>query len=753
MLSKLTNSIAAKVLSVLALFIIIQLVVYIVITKRIAIVDKSVDEIFNLTNLSINVFEINKDILEIQRDTSVFGSSGNQVIFDKIEKNYAIIKQRLASTQLQVENEKITSLLSSMQALVVHFGKSLDVVNLRYNEKATLIDQDLPAIYELAINTLTQVMAESTTTQSELLVAHLTNAWHTLNRNAFLFLNNREYQKRQEVVKNLKNIDLLLVQLKTTTLQNQQVLTQISELKVQFSKTFTKSIQANRNYLTLVNVVIAGDTMEFSALAAQLREESINLLREIKNTSESSITQAESIIKGSLFLSIILFLIFALFFHLHIIRAIKGLTNDFKSLLQGDLSINISETHRNDEIGVLAEAANQFRVLNENLLLAKKEAEETSRIKSEFLANMSHEIRTPMNGILGMVRLLENTELMPEQQKMLNLVNSSSKSLLVILNDILDLSKIDSGNIKLEKSTFQLSSILNELEQMFNPLVHSKQIKLLIPKSIDNSFDFLNGDETRLKQVLINLLSNAVKFTESGYVSLAIELKSKSTSSVNLIFSISDTGIGIAPDNISSLFDAFSQADSSITRRFGGTGLGLTISNKLLSLMGSTLEVNSEINKGSTFYFNITCDLASKAEPFKKSDTNIKLNFDPDNITILIVEDSPINQIVLKGLLAELNIKNIETAENGEIALNNCKTNHYDIVLMDMQMPVMDGITATHLIRLLAAYTHTPIIAITANVMEEDRQRCFDAGMNDFLSKPIIFKNLVSILNKYHRAR
>lgn len=748
MLKKLTASISAKVLAVLAIFIVTQLVVYVVINERTFKIEQANENLLNIANTSTIVYEINKDILEIQRDISVYGVSGSDVIFKKIKSNYTSIKKRLDDAKRQTQDDEMKHALTSMQSLVVNYGKGIKVLKRRYEEKSQVIDITLPNIYESAISSLTALSKKSDSEKNSLWLAQLKNQWHSLYRDSSLFLTKRDYSKRQQVKITIEQINQLLAAEQSASTNKSNVIKDLKRLVSEFDAAFTKAIQANRNYLTLINIVIAGDSVEFTSLAKQLRDDALILLEETSTISKNGIAAAQVVIKASLFLSIVFFVLFALFFHFHIVEAINRLTLSFKALLNGDYNVVLSDTHRVDEIGVLSRAANKFKILNEHLIEAKKAAEETTRIKSEFLANMSHEIRTPMNGILGMVQLVNNTTLNTEQKRMIEVISSSGNSLLVILNDILDLSKLDAEKMLIEERDFKLSALIYELEQIFKSQANHKNIEFNFPTAELESCDLVKGDETRLKQVLMNLLGNAFKFTESGQVTLAIDFKEQAENKVTLLFSIIDSGIGISQESIKTLFDAFTQADTSTTRRFGGTGLGLTISNKILNLMGATLQVKSELGKGSTFYFELTLNTSSQSTSLIEEKPQ-PLNGNFKGKRILIAEDNPVNQIVLKSFLEKMGIEHITTADNGEIAVNMCTKQHFDLIMMDIQMPVMDGLLASKLIRELPGYSDTPIIATTANITHNDEPDYINAGITDIVNKPIEFNALQAALAKH----
>lgn len=565
-----------------------------------------------------------------------------------------------------------------------------------------------------------------------------------LHHDAYQFLTKKDYERRAAVDNSLNTL--------SKNFSNISEFEKIKNLVGSYRDTFSKSVQANRNYLSLVNVVMAGDAIEFSILANSLREDSLTQLKQIKRDAQTIVSMTESTLNLLALMVAIYIVSLSVFFHLQITRAIKRLTNSFIHFLDGDLEAPIYDIKRRDEIGILAKAANKFRELSKDLSEAKQSAEKTTKVKSEFLANMSHEIRTPMNGILGMARQLSRTTLTPEQNKMLHLIKSSGASLLVIINDILDLSKIEASKIELESEPVDLSYLLEELKHLFQEQANSKNIQLYISTSPEVEKLAFLADETRLKQVLINLLGNAVKFTEQGSVSLTVNIQEIGLDEVKLTFNVSDTGIGIASEHLSTLFEAFSQADTSITRRFGGTGLGLTISNKLLDLMEAPLQVESVLGEGSHFYFNLKTKLTLPSVDSEHEDVILPTpheDIDLSNINALVVEDNDINQIVIEAMLIEFNITSINIANNGLEAVEQCELGVFDIIFMDMQMPVLDGPQASVKIREFSAFKHTPIIALTANVLSADKKRCFDAGMDDYIAKPLEYDALKSILLKW----
>ena len=372
------------------------------------------------------------------------------------------------------------------------------------------------------------------------------------------------------------------------------------------------------------------------------------------------------------------------------------------------------------------------------LQLAKAAAESASRTKSDFLASMSHEIRTPMNAIMGIADLLAKTALTPEQDKFVQIFRRSGDNLLNLINDILDLSKVETSQLDLERTDFSLSDHLEKVMEMVTPRAHEKTLTLVCEIAPDVSNDLI-GDPTRLRQVLLNLLGNAIKFTQSGSVCLRVEPDADSAVPTALRFTVTDTGIGIAGDKLDRIFERFTQADSSTTRRFGGSGLGLTISRRLVELMGGRIWVESQVDKGSLFAFAVPFEISAVAKRPDVAPIGAGPEAPRPALHILMAEDSPDNCTIALAYLEDTPYL-VDVAETGVLACQMFKAGRYDLVLMDRQMPAMDGLTATRTIRAWEKANDrepTPIIALTASALKGDRESCLAAGCTAYLTKPI----------------
>ncbi len=442
----------------------------------------------------------------------------------------------------------------------------------------------------------------------------------------------------------------------------------------------------------------------------------------------------------------------------------------------GDLSRKL-DIRQKDEIGGLARAMNlmaeeieashshleekvaartaSLRRTQEKLMEAARLAEEANKSKSEFLANMSHEIRTPLTGVIGMTEMLMHTPLTGEQKDYIETINISSETLLTIINDILDISKIEAGEFSLASASFDLEKAVNGVVRIIAPQTDKKGLELRVEFQPGVSYRVI-GDQVRVRQIIFNLAGNAVKFTHEGEIAVRVKCEEHCENICHFHIDIEDTGIGIGPEFIDAIFDKFTQVDSSDTRKYGGTGLGLPVTRQLVEIMDGSIRVESTPGKGSVFHvvLPLPLDTEAHAAALESSDEKAMEN-NPADVDagetkfahILLAEDNKINQKLIRAIIKKAGY-NIDIVENGKAALEKVKTGGYHLVLMDIQMPEMNGLDATKALR-KAGFRDIPVIAMTASAFEKDRKMCLDAGMNDFISKPLKQADLLRMIFKW----
>ncbi|MCB4806991.1 response regulator [Tamlana sp. 62-3] len=546
----------------------------------------------------------------------------------------------------------------------------------------------------------------------------------------------------------------------------------------QFNSLASKLIEENpklvslKNYKNLFNDVsklyfnIGYNSNKSHGLCANILATNKNILsdlNEINTISKAEIAKKNagtSIFIKSSISAILLFMVLLILYLSQILtRDLKRLKVSMHKFIKSDFKeydFNVDENSKILEIDFLYKA---YDLLKENLLknidglnLTIEELERATAYKSSFLANMSHEIRTPLNGIIGVLNLINQTNLNENQVKLLEIANHSSSHLLGLINLILDYSKISAGKMELEYIPLQVEEDLSKIIKIFDFQAQEKNIDLLFEYNKDkNASDFVFGDTIRLNQIIINLLNNALKFTETGYVKLKVTQKQLNANTDTFLFSVKDTGIGMEKSMSDKIFQAFEQEDLSTTRKFGGTGLGLAISNELASLMNAELKFESEKGVGTEFYFELQLKRTSQdSSLIPKNNFISNLNSKGETIKVLVVDDNKMNQKVLALMLKKFNIE-INYADNGVEAIEAFKNGAFHMVFMDIQMPIMDGLEATKNIKQTEIFKANPIpiIAVSASAYTDDRRQASQAGIDDFISKPIELKNLQDILIKY----
>ncbi len=451
-------------------------------------------------------------------------------------------------------------------------------------------------------------------------------------------------------------------------------------------------------------------------------------------------------------------------------RKLTNLVNNFsrkiydsRKQLIDSLSISVSTSGRNARswgttmiIAVLISEAVLFwyiisRISRQNQLIqqldaSEKKVREVSMIKENFMANMSHEIRTPMNAIIGFTNLLKSRNRDPEMMEFIGSIQKAGENLLTIINDILDLSKIEAGMMRIESAPFSIRGLIQSIQTLFVEKINEKG--LVYSVNIDDNIpDTLSGDASRLIQILVNMVGNAIKFTAKGTIHISLNSQGISEKHIRIGFLISDTGIGIAEEKLPGIFERFRQAEDSITRKFGGTGLGLSIAKDLILLQNGEIAVESVVDKGTIFRFTIPYEIIPAKGNIAKMAEGSELEYpDWQHVRILVVDDNEMNRTLLRHLLQEWRLS-FEMVTNGIEALDKLKAHRYDLVLMDIQMPVMDGYTTAEEIR-LKLKLDIPIIAMTAHAFAGEREKCLSFGMNEYITKPINEKELYRLIRK-----
>lgn len=731
------------------------------------------------------MLEIDADIADLQRGILAYSNTENggdiKLLHALHEK---ILNQINKLTENQHNTEKSSNLLKKLNDQFINLEDKVNSLQSQREERKEIINVKLFKSLATIDNHLHELNNAISVLGNNQAIRDMWLAQHELSQiqiSTTKYFSTHEYRDKQAITLAYSNLESTLngfLQAKHNS-TSQHKIPEIQRMIFESRQLFHTAVQADRNYLFLVNIVIAGETAEIANVSDLLKYEFIafeqGVYKEIQRQSYRNERWAILISCAGAILAISI----AFIIGKRLSKPLLTITETFNRLATGEHLSSIPGIQRKDEIGQLAKAANVFRETNLNTqrLLKQSEqfatelkdreqalesavakAQEANLAKSQFLANMSHELRTPMNAILGMLSLLQKTPLTTQQGDYAQKTELAARALLSLLNDILDLSKAEAGKIELDPTPFNLRELLENLRVILSANIGSKPVDFVISLS-DGLPNFYEGDTLRLQQVLINLGSNAIKFTDSGKVKLSIAHAPIKDGLRRLTFCVSDTGIGIAPENQTKIFSGFTQAEASTTRRFGGTGLGLAISQHLVELMGGHLSLSSKLGEGSRFFFSLDLpevapDTVSTPKIFTQ-EPRPNIQYRLSGMRLLLVEDNPTNQQIALELL-EMEGADVDVANNGLEAIESLEHHldvfqhcGYDAILMDLQMPVMDGLSATRVIREKLQLTKIPIIAMTANAMSSDRDACISAGMNDHIGKPFDITQLVNLICQY----
>jgi signal transduction histidine kinase/CheY-like chemotaxis protein/HPt (histidine-containing phosphotransfer) domain-containing protein len=685
------------------------------------------------------VLEIERDLIDLQRNVFIYKSNANESSISHFKTLLAGIYKKLSEFETheltQSDYQKITSMRGHLKDYESNFNSVIDGRTQRNTLFQQKIERDLKQI-----NTLIDQKDAGNLARQKLL-SDIRNHLTTAESLSYQYLIEPDYELIEQFNQQLRSVS------SKANRGNLQV-EQINSLVAQISTDFNRLTQVTRGYVFLVNVVMAGSANEFLYLTKEITREVTHRQQQAEIAMATEVRESKFRSDMIASFSIILALLAAAFMIGRIIIPIRKITTVFNQLSSGEDIADIPGSHRNDEVGNLAQAASVFSEKNKqtsdllertqkmNLSLERltAQAQQASLAKGEFLASMSHEIRTPINGVMGMLGLLYRSGLNKKQHHYATLAKHSADSLLVVINDILDYSKIEAGKLDIEILDFNLTALFSEFVETYAILTEEKNLELVLDLTQINK-PMVKGDPGRIRQILNNLLGNAIKFTSEGEITIRANL-TETENHIELSVKVIDTGIGIADDKLDSLFESFTQADSSTTRKYGGTGLGLAISKRLCELMNGQITATSVLGEGSCFCFSVKLERSGEA---MASIPNIDLH----DLNILIVDDSETNRHVLSAQL-ELWGANVTSANNGKVAIKILDHQEIDFAaaFIDMSMPIMNGYELGQLIRSDHRFDSIHLIMMTSVSERGDAQRFADIGYNAYFPKPTTITDL-----------
>ncbi|MFT5692563.1 MAG: signal transduction histidine kinase/CheY-like chemotaxis protein [Oceanicoccus sp.] len=727
---------------------------------------KKFRQVSSNTNLML---KIDKNVSELQRYILIFSHTENKSTISQLNSLYQVLVAdiRHLKNANSNENESQGKLLQQMQTGADQFGEKIERLKTERDYRDELVDVKLSTIFKSINDALASLFPIVGAQKNHENLEKLLQAQSKIS-NAEVFGGRYFTTHKSELAKEIVSRIDQAIQIIQTTQDLQKTdsfssrMSQVNQLLTQSKKTFRKAVQADRNYLFLVNVVIAGESAELSMLADRLKSEFLQEQNELYSLTEIYIALIQKIAFYTALLAIFLAVVIAFITGRIISKPLQSITDTFGDLAKGKVITAVPGTTRTDEIGRLAKAANVFRETNaqtqvllsqaekvtEELEKAAIRAQEANVAKSQFLASMSHEIRTPMNGVIGMLHLLNKEPLSNQQKHYAHLAKSSADSLLILIDDILDMSKIEAGKLDIYVIEFDIHGVFTDLAAAMAPRIHDKGLEFILDiDDIRNTM--VLGDPGRIRQILTNLLGNAFKFTQQGEIVLRASLNDihGDPNNYQLCCDIIDTGIGIKNEKTGGLFQSFTQADSSTTRQHGGTGLGLSIVKQLCQLMGGDVTATSEFGRGSQFRFNIKLGCS-------ESILDTAPSIDMTGIPMLIVDDNNTNIEVLSGLLRQKGIQ-VTACSSGSECLNVLEKSYretgqcaFRIAILDMQMPNMDGAELAKLIRERPNNDHMDMIMMTSMDAPSDGQYYTKLGFSTYFHKPVIVQDLYSTLSR-----